>query len=359
VASKNSKRAAAEADDIWADHNVAEKPAKNSEAVRLSERWVRTIRGYTKLSVWAFPVMAIIMLVIYTETGNTTVAETQTITNQVNSPGKDAAIIAANTWIESVPAPILGGKILSWNGFDLQPKVTVADSLKRDVTTPEYDVEIHHFTVIDNRGQQYTSDVAVAVSAVNGAIALGTPSLNPIAPSATGWAGSGAWYGLERAPQPDAVTAAITAWARAFVSGDPDELRLAVGDNDPSHSYVPLTGVTSVVPSIVAVAAVPVLRSDGTKSDAPATQLVVQIQLRIIWKETNQVAYETDADGIPIIPDSVQTRGDSLITYDLIIDRADGAAPQIVAWGGAGSGQQLTPYSNAVIDREITAAEGN
>jgi hypothetical protein len=43
--------------------------------------------------------------------------------------------------------------------------------------------------------------------------------------------------------------------------------------------------------------------------------------------------------------------------FDVLVDGADTAAPNVVAWGGAGSGPTLTPYQNAVpVDAPTVAA---
>lgn len=342
MAKQKTKRGAAH--DMWSDQHLAEKPAKNSEAVRLSERWVRTIRTYTKVSVWSFPVTALLLLVVYSGMEAVVPPTEQVISNQVDSAGKSAAIIAENAWISATPSPLVGGKIVAWNGFDVKPKPKVSEAMSKIVNNPDYTIEIHHFTLTDSQGLDYSSDVAVAVSAVHGSSALGTPSLTPIPPAASGWASNGAWYGLKNENVPAPVTAAIESWSKAYTSGNPTVLGQNVQDPKANHGYVPLTGVDSVKSSTVQAGSVPIVDADGRASNATPATLIVQVQLEIVW-----------ATGTPA--STQETNGNRMITYDLLIHHADTASPVVVAWGGAGSGTTLTPYSNAVIDRKIEAQE--
>jgi hypothetical protein len=44
------------------------------------------------------------------------------------------------------------------------------------------------------------------------------------------------------------------------------------------------------------------------------------------------------------------------LSFDVLLERADTATPNIVAWGTPGSGPTLTPYANAVTD-DVTVSE--
>ena len=342
MAKKTSRRGS----DLWDDSQLAEKPARKSNAVTLSDRQVKATRFYTKICLWAVPLVAVLGLVIYSEMGNEPVQEQQKITNQVDSAGKAAAIVAVNDWLEAIPAPLTDGEVVSWDGFDSKAAEKVAENLTRVVTNPEYGIEVHHFTLVDGQGTRYNSDVAVAVDEVNGTTVLGSPSLTPIAPSADGWASGGVWYGLKSEQSTDSVMVAINQWAKAFTSGDPDVLRATVGDPDPSHSYMPLTGVSEAVPTFVQGGSVPTFKDDGSVSNAAAKTLIVQVQLQLTWADAAEI-------------ESGSQEGSSLITYDLLIQGADTAAPVVVAWGGAGSGTQLKAYDQAIVDRSLTTEEND
>lgn len=334
------------ASSLWADDQLDEKPNRKSGPVELSEKWIRIIRGYTKVSVWSFPLVAV-LLIMTMDTGGEVVAPTVSTVNQVDSPGKAAAVIEMNEWMDAVPAPIRGGKIVSWNGYDSKTPPKIAESLEDEIRAVAYNVETHHFIVMDDTGNRYSSDVAVAVSADDGAVALGSPSLTPIAPPATGWASEGAWFDVVDATANEDVGPTVQEWAKAFTSGDPKTLRLYVGDPDSAHSYVPLTGVESYTAEPSDAAAIPVIEDGVIKAGDPE-QIILRVTLQLLWKG----AIALDDDGRPIPQDE---HGDNTISYDVLVDKANTASPKIVAWGGAGSGTSLEPYSNAVINREIQA----
>jgi hypothetical protein len=334
-----AKQSKTKKDDIWSDEHLAEQPSKTSKAVVLSERWIRVIRTYTKVSVWAFPVVAVVVLTLWSNAATVVDEPPAVITNQVDSAGKSAAILAVNSWMSAEPSPLSGGRIIAWNGFDVKDVPPVPAELERDIVNPTYTLEIHHFTLSDGQGITYLSDVAIAVDKVSGTSAVTTPSLSPVMPSATGWASSGTWYGLQSAPTNEAITVAIDQWARAFASGDPGVLRSIVGDGDATHSYMPLHGVSGVTAQFVAGGSVPKV-VQGVVSDDPAETIVAQVQLQLTWTAAPPV-------GIG------QGSGNSQVTYDLLIQGANTAAPVVVAWGGPGSGTTLEAYDQAIIDRSL------
>jgi hypothetical protein len=289
--------------------------------------------------------MAILLLVLYSESGQDIVPEKVVITNQVDSAGKSAAIIAENAWINSLPSPLNGGEIVAWNGFDVKKPAKVTVALEEVTVAPDYAIEVHYFTLTDAQGFDYTSEISIGVSKANGSRALSTPSLTPIPPAAGGWGSAGAWYGLRSADPSAAVTATVEAWSRAFTSGDPTVLGQIVADPKANHAYMPLTGVSAVESAVISAGSVPELDADGRPSTEAPETIVVQIQLKLTWA------------GAPV---STTGSGNSVITYDLLVEKADTASPVVVAWGGSGSGTSLKPYGNAVVDRslETTSEQG-
>ncbi|MFE6966752.1 hypothetical protein ACFVAJ_16710 [Agromyces sp. NPDC057679] len=333
---------------IWDDTELAESPNVKSKPVQSSEAARRVMRGYTHLAVWSFPVTAVLLAMVWVDMPNPDEFKMPTITDQVDSPGKAEAIIATDAWLASVPAPIVDGHVVSWDGFRDIDRPKLDELTKKAVTTPGYDIEMHRFTIADAAGNRYTSEVAVAVSKREGAVALSTPSLSPLAPSATGWASTGTWYGLQTATASDEVQVAVTDWAEAFASGDPGVLRQRVGDEASNHSYMPLNGVASVEASVITAGSRPVIE-DGVVSDDDPKELIAQVQLKLVW---------LDSEGNPR-NDKQNSSGNSVITYDVLIAKANTASPQVVAWGGPGSGTSLEKFQNAVIDRELTDGEDN
>jgi len=126
--------------------------------------------------------------------------------------------------------------------------------------------------------------------------------------------------------------AAVQAWAAAYTSGDPAALRLTVGDPDPARGYLPLTGVaaadTTVGPSTVL---------------DPAT-VAVRVELAITWPTAEPAGSATAAVTSPAEPPAAAAK----VAFDVLVTGADTAAPRVVAWGGPGTGPELTPFRNAV-----------
>jgi len=123
---------------------------------------------------------------------------------------------------------------------------------------------------------------------------------------------------------------------KAFTSGNTDTLRLAVGDQDISHSYIPLAQVTATDVQVAAVG----YRKDVKAGDsAPKpTQVVARVTFAIQWQGQ----------------DLGTTKTPSRVSYDILLNRADGGAPVVVAWGGVGTGESLTEFMNAE-NRKITS----
>src|SRR5699024_11307593 len=80
------------------------------------------------------------------------------------------------------------------------------------------------------------------VDPVGGVLVMGTPSLLPYAPAASGVSAQALWPGAMSVSASEAVEQAINQWAKTFVGGEPRDLRLVVGDPVATHSYMPMVG---------------------------------------------------------------------------------------------------------------------
>lgn len=228
----------------------------------------------------------------------------------VSDPGKFVAYQSLQAWLASVPNPLPGGQIVSWDGSS---KAADFDAKKVSRMT-------ENFTVVDGAGRGYTAAFQVAVDPRGGAQTVAGPSLIPVTTSATdGWAQDETpWPGILANTQvPDAVSAAVDSWAKAYTSGDSDQLRLAVGDTNSADSYVAINGVSSV-------------STQTTASTPTKAGLVVRAQVVMNW-----AGRAANSSTQPV-------------EFDLLVLRADTAAPQVVAWGAPGSGLSATPYQNAI-----------
>lgn len=260
------------------------------------------------------------------------------------SPGKSLAMQAMVSWLSATPQPVDGGHVLSWDGVQvINPPAPPKDAKEGESKTyPNYTVEVHTFTVADSAGYLYEGSIAVEANDLMGTRVASTPSLMPIAPSAPqgeAWGMSTTWFGWQDAQAQDPVAKSVQSWAEALTSGDPVKLRQAVGDTDPSRAYMPL-GVADDTKATVTASAV---KTPESKDQDPDMSVML-IRVEVLATLNGQQVSDKENQRSPI-------------TYDLLVEGADTAAPRVVSWGAAGTGATLTPYSVAVTGREPTAMQ--
>lgn len=327
--SKASKRALWDGESKVADTLLDNAAAPSNQSSISKLKWAR--RG---LFVMAFIATPLTFLIWVNAALTPTVpvkppASASSIASN-SSQGKAPAIAAVTTWLAGIPSPLPGGMLVSWDGFETLP---AAPSAKDG--SSQYSTEIHYFTLStesDDSTLYFRSSVEVLVDPILGAKVAGDPTLLPVAPSNTGsWPSQTTWPGFTSSQPPKSVSDAVDAWATAFTSGKPDALRLAVGDPDPNHSYMPLTGATASQITITDSAGIPLPDPKAT-----AKQMLVRVTLQIAWTVT--------VDTTQNLP---------TVTYDLLVNEADTASPRVVSWGGAGSAPSLQAYSTSVKNKQI------
>ncbi|MBG0738699.1 hypothetical protein IV500_04595 [Paeniglutamicibacter antarcticus] len=333
---RNAKRTTnKQADDFWG-HDAEELPRADVESMQLTGKRIKLYKVWVVSSVVLLPVALLAIISFLPKFLEPTVVP-PVQANQLDSPTKAAAMKSVQDWLNKQPSPMPGGRILSWDGADVQaePKTTTND--KGDVEEIQ-GLQLNNLTLISPSGSLFTTQVQVAYSPIRGAKVIGDPTLIPRAPDdKQNWPNLKAWPDLVPTSKLDPVEQAANAWAKAFTSGDPDALRLAVGDTNANRSYVPLVQVAATSVSIGDVAARP-LPPEAAK-DAKPSQVIARVSFGVTWEGQDMGNSQTP----------------SRVTYDVLIDKADTAAPQIVAWGGAGTGETLKPYMNAVEGRKITS----
>jgi len=296
---------------LRADESSAIPPPKERQTIRdRARRWLL----YAVIA--AFPVWTIVgvaTMVHWSDVAKS--AASATSASVVSSPGRAAAWKSLSAWLATTPSPLPGGQIVSWDG-----SVATDPPESATGTGPTWTSSIESFTLVDNAGNLYLSSVQVALDPRGGSEVVGGPSLIPVAPTADdSWSSDGPWPGLTVVGPPPAVSAAATAWATAYVSGSSGTLRLAIGDTDPTRTYVPLTGATASNVTVIS-AAVP----DAGKPDI----MIARVSVALTWGGQDDPAE-------PMV-------------LDVRVSRADTAAPVVDAWGPPGSGPTLTAYQNAV-----------
>ncbi|SDH39752.1 hypothetical protein [Microbacterium sp. 77mftsu3.1] len=247
-----------------------------------------------------------------------------------SSVGKSVAHTKMTAWLSAKPGPLPGGYIVSWDGFT---RIAGGGKAESSSDSPANDAELHRFTLAsDVNGVPlfYDATVLVSVSDSLGAIASAEPSLLPRVPSSSqGWSGE-LWPKYSTTPASDAVSSTALQWAKAFTDSG-DALRLYVGDENPTHAYMPLQGARIRQATVPAAGFIKV---DG--EEEPKT-VIARVELVIAWS------------------DNTQNEG-SRTQYDVLIEQAHTASPKIVAWGPAGTGPTLKKYGNAVPGTQISPA---
>ncbi len=289
-----------------------------------------------RIAVWT-------ILILTPVTGFLTVAALSTAANApkpivpdavLSSPGRAAASVALDNWLNSKPSPIPGGRALLWSGVISLPNAptttTAAANANANGVAPspvQIGTEIDKFVVVGADGATYEASLQVALNNVGAASVIAGPSLTPIPTMSQGDLSTidSPWPDLTVGSAADPVNTAVQGWATAFTGGNAAALRQVVGDPDNGHSYLPLSGVGAVTVAI-GNAAIPV-------GGAAADHLLVRVTVT----------------PVPI----ASTNGEASVTpvgftYDLLVEHASTAAPVVIAWGSPGSGPTLTPYQNAL-----------
>lgn len=288
-------------------------------------------RRFVKISVfwqWLSFLLLFMLLYVLIVGGNKTsapVAETQS-TSTSTSAGRAEATLALNQWLASTPQPLPGGQVLSWDGAETVPPAITEDEDGKEIVYAATS-EVDKFTLVDKSGNVYTAAVNVAIDPRGGAKVLAGPSLTPVAPNiADDWATqTGPWPGLNKSGQvTPAIQTAVDAWTKALISGDPETLRVAVGDPNVESIYIPLRGVSSAVNEVPYLAELP---------NQPGV-MVGRVVTTMNWSGTPK----------PKPGDSNETPP---VMYDVLIERADTGAPVVTAWGAPGTGPTLKRYGNA------------
>ncbi|MEH0110589.1 hypothetical protein V6N00_12835 [Tersicoccus sp. MR15.9] len=322
----------------WLD-DVEEAPRAGMEDVRRKNRMYAATRRILTLMPWMFAVLALMYLSTLPRLLEPAAAAPAAAA-QIDSPTKAVAIQAVQNWLDADPSPLPGGKILSWDGAKVQADPAVTTNKDNGQSTEVQGLQLNTLTLTNGSGQIFTTTVQVGYSPIRGAQVIGAPTLIPRAPDDTQqWPNLSSWPGLTKVSATDPVTQAVTAWAKAYTSGDPNALRLAVGDTSTDHAYIPLAGAT-MHGVTVEDAATKTATADGSPA-VTASDVVARVSFGITWQ-----GQKIGRDATP-----------SKVTYDVLITRADTASPQVVAWGGVGQGPDLSPFANAVTGRTITGPD--
>jgi hypothetical protein len=290
-----------------------------------------------RVFVWASVILLPIALLVDVTLAGTKSSSKTAAGLSAAASGETAARLAIETWAAQSPSPLPGAHIVDWLGA---ASVTVSTPPKGSPAagSARYRAVIDRFGVTAG-GRLYQVDVEVALGANGSAAPIGEPSIEPGPPGMSSPASSGPWPGIQATSSvSSAVTQAIQGWAQAYTSGSSSELHLAVGDPSGADTYRPLSGVASVSTSIPWAAPIGPARSG---------EMIAQVDLAITWDHSgSRSAGVSGTSGVSGVSGNSGTPTPSAL--DVLVERANSAAPVVVAWGPPGSGPTLTPYSNAV-----------
>lgn len=290
-----------------------------------------------------------------------------------SSPGQGEALIAVEQWLESGPE---GGRVVSWESAQTVPGLSgegvTAYAHTFSVATADMGVvRVSQVVLVD--------DGTRAVSAADFSPSIDTTYEQQVVPGVDGWAG------YEQANL-TGVDSAVTSWARAWSSGDPENVRVVVRDPNSKHAYPTISGVASVQTRVVAVSQ----WSSGDENPPEGVEgsAVARVDVQVTWEETDGGPTEdedapepSDGEGTPepsdgggdqapadggeapmggadLPADGGDGQFDSdddnstTFTFDLRLTEATSGTPTVTAWGPAGTGPSLVDHQNAFISED-------
>lgn len=335
--------------DPWADQTLAvEVPRADVPEYKKERRW-RWIRNYTWASALLFP-LALVAVVVMLSEQNAAVdralatieeANNASVMDVEDSQARAASINAVEQWLSTTPSPLPTGKVVSWDGAKTIPDLAEPEPGRTREEMGWPDLEVHTLTLSTAAGTLYRAEVTLELTPA-GAVPASTPSLIPYTPTGQSTAGV-PWPGATTVQPSEEVRQAAVTWAETFTSGDPAKLRLLVGDEDPNHAYVPLSGVRLDGFQVTTGAVHPTADNLQQGGDpGGANRLMVRVEARLVWR------------GQP--EDTLEGRK---VSYDLLVAGANTGSPRVVAWGGPGSGPALEPFANAVDGVDLVASDNS
>lgn len=312
--------------DFWARQAMATTAAGQAagEHSVKARRWRRLV----KANFIAFP-PAVLALVIALAQLITTQAgdQPQAFSDSEPTAVRAQALDTVSDWLSSDKSPLTEAKVEGWDG---------AEKLEWPETTEKKDRTYQVWVarvLVSTDSNNYVAGVQVTVDD-EGTSVTGAPSLEAIPSTANknSISDGSQWPGTSAVPASDAVTRAVQAWADAYVSGNSTTLTTIMADPDTKHSYIPISGFTSVTATVNTSAYH--AYSKGNKPDE--SQLMVSVTLACKRDGQSQLAQ---------------------LTFDLLVADPTTGSAKVTAWGAPGSGPTLTPYTNAITtsDTEGTA----
>lgn len=301
---------------------VLEETRPLTDRERAHRRRMKMWRSYAWFCMAMMPITLLAVFVVLGNASGGTATNEPVESASSGSPSQSVAAASLQRWIgksEQFERAVIAG----W----IDTETIEAPEPTKPGETKGFPVSTHRFTLVTAGGSLFVAGVQVEETD-SGPVVVSAPSLEP-SPSApsTGGADTTFWPGLERAVAPEPVDKAVSFWANAWMSGDPEEVRQAIGDTSSKRFYTtfPVTEGVSVTTKI---------RSSARRKDG---RMVVRAEI-------------TFRDGTEVALDSME--------LDVVVSNPATAAPTVVAWGAPGTGKVAKPYSNATTYKpEVSVAE--
>ena len=295
---------------------------------------VRTIQR--RIALWRWVIIANLVLaplafLTVLTLPNVLAAQDSDTSLDMFEQSRPVAISGVQTWLASDPEPpIAGARFVSWDSATREEQaLDEGSSRERSVL-----IDVHRMTVAAP-DRLFTVSARVAVSDELGATMLGSPAIELVAHNTElAWPDIPLWPGVSRGNTTPNVDQAIQTWMGAFGGTDPVALQQVVGDPNTTATYIPLAGAYF---SQLNVGQVGAIWTGKRKQSEEPDRLIVNITMSLSWGSEPE-------DGFTRLP---------TVSYDVLVDKANTASPQVVAWGAPGTGHLLEPYMNAVLGKTV------
>ena len=319
---------------FWGEQAVEEEQRLATEdslkAARKAKWWRR---GIITIVFVLFPATLLALLNVFTIL---TSKEEEADGYDLAAPGRVEATIAMQSWLTQTPAPLPGAKLITWDGAkavdypqdEKHPAFT--EATRETVWEHSFTLEVPPTVgVAGKRGtpeRLFQAQLLTVSSEAQGHRVFSDPAVLPLPLTQTLPVSLGYWPGVEIKQADGDVVEAINKWAAAYVGSDPAALKLATGDPDKNHVYIPLGGLKAVGVEISRSGVI--LEGDGLSNE-----MIAEVELSLDRKEVNE-------------------RGQQYMSLpatkmDVLVKDWNTGSPTVTAWGAAGAGHLLTAYENA------------
>lgn len=238
-----------------------------------------------------------------------------------NPTGKQAAYASVETWLTHGDPLGEGAHIVSWDGS--QP-YTLSDG------HTQANVRTHDLTVENKKNRWWK----VHVTVTDNGIPVAGVSANPLPPISQSQPDTTlSWADTLNDLQPSAaLQTLVTQWGQAWMSTDPDRLKVVVSDPDANATYQPLMlgSAQSTTIDHGAYLKRGKINREGNTSDTAVLRVSVTLH------------------------EKAETQAPTKFVYDLLVSNPDGT-PHVLAWGAPGQGPTLPEYANRWHDALMDA----